>query len=89
MAGKSSHIPTMVIHLPKTCPWCDPLFLYAGNEFVPQEIPRKEVTKDHGTLGISLNPTISFESEVEYHKGVSNKIASHLRHGTAWGFEKQ
>ncbi len=56
----------------------DPLLLYAGHNFLPQKVPRKEVTEGHRTLGVRLDPTISFKDEVSYLKKVSNKLAGQL-----------
>ena len=43
----------------------DPLLLYAGNSFVPQEVLRKEANEGHNTLGIRLDPSISFHDETK------------------------
>ena len=57
----------------------DPLLLYAGHDFIPQQVPRKEVSAGHRTLGVRLDPNITFKDEVVYLKQVSNKIAGRLR----------
>ncbi len=57
----------------------DPLLLHAGHGFIPQEVPRKEVTEGHRTLGIRLDPAISFKEETIYLKQVADKIARRLQ----------
>ena len=57
----------------------DPLLLYAGHGFVPQEVLRKEVSSGHQTLGAWLNPNNTFKDEVVYLRQVSNKLAGCLQ----------
>ena len=58
----------------------DPLLLYAGHSFYPQGVPRKEVSEGHRTLGICLDPSISFKYETAYLKKVADNIARRLSH---------
>ena len=53
----------------------DPLLLHAGNNFVPQEVPRKEANEGHRTLGIRLDPSITFQDETKYLKQIADTIA--------------
>ena len=55
-----------------------PLLLYAGHKFVPQEVPWKEVNEGHRTLGVCLDPSISFKDEVAFVKKISNQIAGRI-----------
>ena len=55
------------------------MLLYAGNSFVPQEVPRKEANEGHRTLGIRFDPSISFQDETRYLKQVADTIARRLR----------
>ncbi len=57
----------------------DPLLLYAGHGFQPQPVPRKEANEGHCTLGIRLDPSITFQDETKYLQTVADRIAKRVR----------
>ena len=71
-------LPGMVSDSQETCSR-QPAATLCWAQFFPQEVPRKEVSEAHRTLGIRLDPSVSFKYETAYLKKVADNIARQLQ----------